>query len=56
MHWLTSTQKKTIRRMAADSHTEETCGFVLHDGQVLQVPNGADDRVNEFSISPAVFC
>ena len=55
MHWLTSIQKETIRRMAAARHTEETCGFVLHDGQVLEVPNTADDPINEFAISPEVF-
>ena len=41
--------------MAADLHTEETCGFVLNDGRVILVPNGADDPVNEFSISPLIF-
>ena len=55
MHWLTSRQKTVIRRMACETHGEETCGFVLNDGQVIQVPNGADDRVNEFAINPAIF-
>ena len=55
MNWLTSIQKTKIREMAAALHTEETCGFVLNDGQVLEVPNIADDPVNEFAISSQVF-
>ena len=55
MNWLSDNEKQAIRQFASQEYTEETCGFVLHDGQVLQVPNGADDRVNEFSISPELF-
>ena len=55
MHWLTGEQKEAIRLLAAERHTEETCGFVLHSGEVIGVPNGADNPVDEFSISPSVF-
>lgn len=55
MHWLSSSQKLTIRRIACENPTEETCGFALTDGQVIQVPNSATDRINEFAIDPAIF-
>ena len=55
MHWLTSEQKLQIRQLAASTHTEETCGFVLSDGAVIQAPNIADDRINEFAISPLFY-
>jgi proteasome lid subunit RPN8/RPN11 len=55
MHWLTQDQKTLIRHIAASNHTKETCGFVLHDGSVVQVPNSAADPVNEFVIEPAIY-
>ena len=55
MNWLLDSQKIEIRRLATANISEETCGFVMHDGSVLQVPNSAEDRVNQFSIDPAIY-
>ena len=55
MFWLTRDQKAEIKRLALASPDRETCGFVLTDGTVLQVPNTADDPVNEFAIDPSVY-
>lgn len=50
MNWLTTQQRTTIRDLAVDRLSEETCGFVLTDGSVVRVANEAEDRVNEFVI------
>ena len=55
MHWLTDQQKVAIKKIVLAAPEEETCGFVLDDGQVIQVENKAEDRVNEFAIDPATY-
>ena len=55
MFWLTRDQKVAIKQIALTSPNIETCGFVLHDGSVLQVPNAAEDPINEFSIDAAIY-
>jgi len=55
MYWLTREQKAEIKRLALASPASETCGFVLDDGSVLEVPNSAEDPVNEFAIDPAIY-
>jgi proteasome lid subunit RPN8/RPN11 len=50
--WLTKKQRTAIRKLACKNPTEETCGFVLTDGSVIQVNNVADDRHTTFSINP----
>jgi proteasome lid subunit RPN8/RPN11 len=53
MNWLTDSQCSAIRKAATCKPTEETCGFVLADGSVIDVPNVAADRTELFVISPA---
>ena len=55
MNWLTPDQKREIRKMAGATSTRETCGFVLENGQVVEVANRADNPVEEFEISPLAY-
>ena len=50
MNWLLDVEKLKIRSLASANICEETCGFVLQDGEVVQVANKAEDRANEFVI------
>jgi len=51
MNWLTPDQKRQIKKKAAAAPMRETCGFVLQNGQVVEVPNRAKDPTTEFEIS-----
>ena len=55
MNWLTPEQKREIRQLAASAWMQETCGFVLENGQVVQVQNRAANPVEEFEISPMAY-
>ena len=55
MYWLTNQQKTEIKALAAKDAERESCGFVLHDDNVILAPNTADDPVNEFAISPKFY-
>ena len=55
MNWLSKDEKHNIKRLAAKLHDEETCGFVLNNGTVIQVENKAEDRANEFEIDAEIF-
>jgi len=55
MNWLTPDQKREIRKMAGATSIRETCGFVLENGQVVEVANGAANPLEEFEISPMVY-
>jgi len=50
MNWLTEQQKEQIRKLAGTNPEEETCGFVMPDGSVIQVPNTAKNPKEEFRI------
>ena len=50
MNWLKGDEKEHIRRLACLKPSQETCGFVLEDGHVVEVENKADDPVNQFVI------
>ena len=51
MNWLTPDTRRQIRRLAVSAPEQETCGFVLSTGEVVIVPNNAQDPSNEFLIS-----
>ena len=53
MNWLTDDQRAAVRAYATSNPEEETCGFVLSGGEVIEVPNVAADRTELFEISPA---
>lgn len=55
MNWLTPGQQQQIKKLACAKHDQETCGFVLTTGAVIEVPNTAADPVNEFAIAPTVY-
>ena len=55
MNWLTEEQQRKIQSLATADPAVESCGFVLQDGNVIEVPNIANDPVNEFAIAPAVY-
>lgn len=52
MNWLSLYQRSKIQQFACRNPDEETCGFVLTDGTVVEVANTANNRVAEFEISP----
>ena len=52
MNWLTPDQKRQIQVLASAKPEEETCGFVLADGSVVDVPNQAKNPTTNFEISP----
>lgn len=52
MNWLTKEQRDVIRSAALQDPENETCGFVLESGEVVQCFNRAEDPVNTFEISP----
>ena len=52
MNWLTDEQKESIRIMAGCKPQQETCGFVLVNGKVVEVQNIADNPAEAFEISP----
>lgn len=56
MNWLTVEQKRAIQQCAAARPDLETCGFVLNNAQVVEVPNVAANPTCEFEISPRDFC
>lgn len=51
MNWLTLSQQNAIRQLAAATPEQESCGFVLHNAEVVQVPNSAPDPVHDFRIA-----
>jgi proteasome lid subunit RPN8/RPN11 len=55
MIWLTEEQQQAIRMFSAQNATEESCGFVMLDGEVVVVPNlvDPDKRIDRFAIDPA---
>ena len=53
MNWLTPDQRAAIQKFALAELERETCGFVLSNGEVIQLRNTAADPVNEFAIAPA---
>ena len=52
MIWLTTYQQSKIRELATAKPAEETCGFALSDGSVVEVDNIANNREQAFEISP----
>lgn len=52
MNWLTINQQQAIRRHATAIPEVETCGFVLRDGTVVQVPNYSPEPADHFVIDP----
>ncbi len=55
MHWLSDYQRSRIQKLSLQKPEEESCGFVLADGTVIEVDNQATDRANEFSIDPVCY-
>jgi len=53
MNWLTPEQEQQIRQKAAATYLREICGFVLENGEVVEVINRSDNPVEKFEISPA---
>lgn len=51
MNWLTTEQKVVIKKAALSDPDNETCGFVLSDGTVVQCLNRAADPRDTFEIS-----
>ena len=52
MNWLSFEQRQEIAQKASAHNDEERCGFVLLNGQVVEVENQAEDKVANFRISP----
>lgn len=50
MYWLTDKQKATIKEKAVKNLEEETCGFILENDEVIEVPNTHEERKNNFRI------
>lgn len=42
-HWL--------RRRAADAHPLETCGFIMHNGEIIEIANVARNPYDTFRMS-----
>lgn len=53
MNWLTTTQRQQIQEYAAKKPTEETCGFVLQGGAVIEVENVSKTPETHFEIGPS---
>lgn len=50
MNWLTVEQKQQIKQLAADNPHEESCGFVLENGDVIAVKNIHTEKEFNFKI------
>jgi proteasome lid subunit RPN8/RPN11 len=51
MNWLSEQQRQTIARFSTQRPEEESCGFVLEDGSVVECVNIAENTREEFEIS-----
>lgn len=52
MNWLNSDQRQAIQKLASAKPEQETCGFVLADGSVVEVQNIATNPAERFEIAP----